>query len=103
MIAVISHISLGLLLGALCGVGMSTQHPKASAVMRLLCVVSGLSFVSAALAAHYWVEASHGHDVKQLADYVMLGVITSLTLSVLSNNMSRLTRRGGTQLPHVRA
>jgi hypothetical protein len=100
MIAVISHVSLGLLLGALCGVGMSAQHPKASAWMRLLCAVSALSFVSSALAAHHWAALTR--DVTLLADYVMLGVGMSLTLSVLINNMSRLTRRDSAQLPRVR-
>jgi len=91
MLSLISHISLGLLLGALCGLGMSPYYRGVNALMRSVAGLSGLVFMITALAAKLYSPAPH--SVELLADAVMGGVAASLLLTTLSIYARRFQRR----------
>lgn len=88
MILIAAHLALGLLLGALCGVGMTSNKGAAQQLMGALSVIAGAVFIIAALAA----QLTHAANLptERLADVVMGGVATSLLVSVLALNLPRL-------------
>jgi hypothetical protein len=95
MITLISHISLGLLLGALCGVGMSQKHHSTAKLMSRVATLTGGLFMLTALASKLLGEASY--SVELLADIVMAGVASALVLTLASINVSRAPQRSMTR------
>lgn len=91
MITLLSHFSLGLLLGALCGVSISTKHLATSSFMRQIGIASGVTFMITALASKLFAEQAH--SVELLADVVMGGIASALFLTLVSNNLSRVPKR----------
>ncbi len=90
MITIASHLALGLLLGGLCGVGMSNQKSAAQQLLRALSAIAALVFMSSSIAAK--LLSAPALPVERLADVVMSGVAMSLLVSVLALNLQRAPR-----------
>ena len=99
MFSILSHLSLGLLLGALCGLGMTTKHPHTTALMRSMSWVAGALFITTSAVSR--LTADTAMPVELLADLVMGGVALSLVLCLTSIYVYRLQRRA--QLRQVRS
>lgn len=91
MISLVEHLSLGILLGALCGVSISIKHLSTKILMRSIAIFAGGLFMLTALASKFLNQATY--SVEMLADLVMLGVAISLVMSLMSMNLTRIHKR----------
>ena len=90
MMSLASHLALGLLLGGLCGVGMSSHKRAAQQLLRALSLIAALVFMCTSVAAKLLL--THELPVERLADVVMSGVAMSLLVSALALNLQRAPR-----------
>ena len=97
MISMISHLSLGLLLGALCGYSMTTTRPLTAAFMLNMSRVCGFIFILSTLGGRQLKGVSY--PTERLADIVMGGVALSLILCLASVYITRAQRRAQLRLP----
>jgi peptidoglycan/LPS O-acetylase OafA/YrhL len=90
MMSIASHLALGLLLGGLCGVGMSSQRRPAQQLLRALSLTAAVVFMCTAMAAK--LISAPALAVERLADVVMSGVAMSLIVSALALSLKREQR-----------